>query len=553
MMKYLFFSLLILVSCRQEKADTNTINEGNDNLYKEGVALVQNDNVKAYSKFQQAIIHYNKLKDSVKISKSLIYQSIVQNYTGDYLGAEATLVEALNYMKEGDESYYSVYGSLGNLKYDQKEYSEAEKWYTKALAEEIKSPDEKVNLINNKSASEYRQGKYSKALKTLKQIDLTKISDQNLINRIKENTVYTQWLQNNNYPAQKEFEKLLKEKLQNNDLWGANSSYAHLAEINQKTAPEASLIYAKKMLKNAIKIKSPEDRLEAMEKIISVDTSSNSKQNFKTYKALSDSIQRSRNDYRNRFAYIKYDSEKKNAENQTLKTQNAESKIKLLQQNIILSALSLLLIGGIFWYKRRKKRLQQEKELEVKNTQLKMSKKVHDVVANGIYQVMTKIENQKDFDKDKALDELEFVYEKSRDISYEKEDIKDTIEFAEKIFTLIDSFKSDHVKPFLTGNSQNIWDGVNETTQNEVFQVIRELLINMKKHSQASLVTFKFEKNHNLIHIQYKDNGIGIPGEIIKGNGLTNTVSRIEKIKGTIIFDNTTETGLKINISFPTS
>lgn len=75
----------------------------------------------------------------------------------------------------------------------------------------------------------------------------------------------------------------------------------------------------------------------------------------------------------------------------------------------------------------------------------------------------------------------------------------------------------------------------------------------MKKHSQASFVAFKFEKNHNLIHIQYKDNGIGIPGEIIKGNGLTNTVSRIEKIKGTIIFDNTTETGLKINISFPTS
>ena len=552
-MRYLFFCLLILVSCKQEKVNSHTANEGNDDLYKEGIALVQNDNIKAYSKFQQAIIHYSKLKDSVKISKSLIYQSIVQNYTGDYLGSEATLVEALNYMKEGDESYYSVYGSLGNLKYDQKEYSEAEKWYTKALAEEIKSIEEKANLINNKSASEYRQGKYINALKTLAQIDLTKISDKNLINRVKENTVYIQWLQNNNYPAQEEFENLLANKLQNNDFWGANSSYAHLAEINQKAAPEASLHYARTMLQNAIKIKSPEDRLEAMEKIIAVDSPSNSKQNFKSYKTLSDSIQRSRNDYRNRFAYIKYDSEKKNAENQTLKTQNAESQIKLLQQNVILVALSLLLISGYLWYRRRKKRLQKEKELEVKNTQLKMSKKVHDVVANGIYQVMTKIENQENFDKEKALDELEFVYEKSRDISYEKPEIKDTVEFAERIFNLIDSFKNDHIKPFLTGNSQNIWNDVSGTVQNEIFQVIRELLVNMKKHSQASLVAFKFEKNNNEIYIQYKDNGIGIPGEIIHGNGLSNTVSRIEKIKGTITFDNTTEKGLKVNISFPTS
>lgn len=552
-MRYLFFCLLILVSCGQDKENLPTATEGNDNLYKAGIALVQNDNIKAYSKFQQAIIHYSRLKDSVKISKSLIYQSIVQNYTGDYLGSEATLVEALNYMKEGDESYYSVYGSLGNLKYDQKEYSEAEKWYIKALGEGIKSIEEKANLINNKSASEYRQGKYTYALKTLGQIDLTKLSDKNLINRIKENTVYIHWLQNNNYPAQEEFENLLTDKLQNNDLWGANSSYAHLAEINQKASPEASLNYAEKMLQNAIKIKSPEDRLEAMEKIIAVDTPSNSRQNFKVYKSLSDSIQTSRNDYRNRFAYIKYDSEKKNAENQTLKTQNAESQIKLLQQNVILVALLLLLISGYLWNRRRKKRLQKEKELEIKNTQLKMSKKVHDVVANGIYQVMTKIENQENFDKEKALDELEFVYEKSRDISYEKPEIKDTIEFAEKIFTLIDSFKSDHIKPFLTGNSQNIWNDVNGTVQNEIFQVIRELLVNMKKHSQANLVVFKFEKNNDQINIQYKDNGIGIPGEIIQGNGLSNTVSRIGKIKGTIIFDNTTEKGLKINISFPTS
>ncbi|MEG0928320.1 sensor histidine kinase [Chryseobacterium sp.] len=175
------------------------------------------------------------------------------------------------------------------------------------------------------------------------------------------------------------------------------------------------------------------------------------------------------------------------------------------------------------------------------------------MVANGIYQVMTKIENQDHFDRDKALDELEFVYEKSRDISYDKADSNNKVEFHEKISGLVGSFKNDTVKTFLAGNSLSIWNDVNDSTQNEIYQVLRELLVNMKKHSQATLVAFKFERTNNLIQIQYTDNGIGILGEIIHKNGLTNTVSRIEKIKGTVIFDPKTEKGLKVYISFPAS
>lgn len=73
----------------------------------------------------------------------------------------------------------------------------------------------------------------------------------------------------------------------------------------------------------------------------------------------------------------------------------------------------------------------------------------------------------------------------------------------------------------------------------------------MKKHSQASLVAFKFERKDDMIHIQYTDNGIGIQDEISYNNGLRNTVSRIEIIHGQIIFDTQTEKGLKIYISFP--
>nr|WP_315027601.1 hypothetical protein [uncultured Chryseobacterium sp.] len=553
MIRYLLFFLLIIVSCEKKTTISYDKTDG-DRLYNEGEHLLQKNSIEAYAKFQQALRIFYKEKDSSNISKSLICQAIAQKQTGDVFGAETTLVEALNYMKDNDESLYSVYGNMGDLKYDQKEYAAAEEWYKKALKEKISFTQMEYSILNNKAASEYRQGKYSLALHTLLQIDLSKVENVQVQGKIKENILYTKWLQNKNYPAYKEFENLLNFKLKNNDKWGVNSSYSHLAEIHQDINPETSLFYAKQMLKTAENLNSPEDRLEALEKISYVDNPQNASKNFLQYKTLSDSIQNYKNFNRNRFAYIKYDSEKKEIENQRLKTKNAESDIEILKRNIGIVALGLSLIAGLFWYRRRKKRLQQEKELEVKNTQLKLSKKVHDVVANGIYQVMTKIENQEEFDKEEALDELEFVYEKSRDISYEKDDSKyEEKDFSEKISELIAPFNNENIKTYLAGNDKNIWKGISKTTQGEIYQIIRELLVNMKKHSEASIVSFRFERRNDLIKIYYTDNGKGIKGGMIYKNGLTNTGSRIEAIHGEIIFDTETEKGLKINISFPVS
>lgn len=549
MIRYLFFILLFFIACEKKTAIHNAPEA--DKLYDEGTSLLLKDNIEAYKKFQEALNYYYKTRDSSNISKSLICQAIAQKYTGDIFGAETTLVDALTFMKEGDESLYSAYSTLGDIKYAQKEYASAEEWYAKGLSEKNTSQKDKFDMLNNKGAAEYRQKKYSEALKTLKSIDLKNVNDINLKNRIKENIVYTQWLQDKNYPAQSEFEELLKLKLKNNDNWGANSSYSHLAEINQDSNPNISLYYAHQMLNTAEKIKSPDDRLEAIEKISLVDNSSNAIKNFKKYKHLSDSIQSYKNDNRNRFAYIKYDGEKKEIENQRLKAEKVEKEFQLLWQYFLSGLLVALLIIIIILYKKRQKKLQQEKEIEVKNTQLKMSKKVHDVVANGIYQVMTKIENQKDFDRDKALDELEFVYEKSRDISYDK--IGEEKEFSKVISELIASFNNDTVKTFTAGNSPAIWEPISATVKDEVYQMIRELMVNMKKHSHASHVAVKFEKIDNIVDIQYKDNGIGISGDLIYKNGLRNTASRIEAINGTITFDTKIETGLKVNLSFPVS
>lgn len=540
---FLMFSLYIFNSC-QENAEKNSNIIKGDTLYDEGYNLLEKNDVKAYLKFQEAISYYNKENDFSNISKSLILQANAQQNKGDFLGAESTLVEALKLMNDDDESLYSLYDTMANVKSDQHQYLQALEWYNKALSSKIESEKNRLSILCNKAVAEYKLKRYRQALKILKNIDLPKTQDSNLINRIKDNIEYIEWLDNSNTNAKINIEKILKLKLASNDLWGANSSYAHLADITEKSDPEKSLYYAKKMLETAHINKSPEDKLEALEKIIYVDKPINLNRHFKIYKKLSDSIQSSRNDYTSKFAFIKY-------ENTKVKAEKVEKENQLLWLSLVLALFVAIFILVVILYKKRQKRLQQEKELEVKNTQLKMSKRVHDVVANGIYQVMAKIENQEDFDRDKALDELEFVYEKSRDLSYEK--AGEEKEFSQEISELIAGFNNTTVKTFTAGNDPSVWEKVSSAVKEEVYQMVRELMVNMKKHSQASHVAVKFEKTGETVEIQYKDNGVGISGDLIYKNGLRNTASRIEAIGGTITFDTKIEKGLKVNLSFPAS
>ncbi|MDR6463616.1 tetratricopeptide (TPR) repeat protein [Chryseobacterium sediminis] len=506
----------------------------------------------AYVYFDKAKEVFLKSKNKIKEGKCLIQMAIISTNKGDYYNGQSLSTQAIRIFDENDKNQfsdiYSNYINLGISSDNLKDYKNAIK-YSKLALKFAVDESSKLIALNNLSRIYKENKQYAQAIKIYKNIiSRSKTQNNQVYPTALTNLTTSEWLSDPSFNPEPELLKALKIRENENDLWGQNSSHSHLSNYFINKNSEKALFHANKMYEISKKIKSPDDQLEALRKIIKLDPHSY-KKFFNRYTTLADSLQTERNNSKNQFALIKFDTEQ-------IKKQNAQNKNYILTQYIAIGILVVVLVVLtliIMWYKKRQKGLQQEKELEIKNTQLKMSKKVHDVVANGIYQVMTKIENQEDFDRNKALDELEFVYEKSRDISYEKPDAKDILEFDEKISGLIGSFKNEDVNTFLAGNEKNIWDGVSDSAKDNVYQVIRELLVNMKKHSQASLVAFKFEKNNNLIKIQYTDNGIGIPGDLSYKNGLRNTVSRIENIEGEITFDNTTEKGLKIYISFPAS
>ncbi|MGY0035742.1 sensor histidine kinase [Pedobacter sp. NJ-S-72] len=177
---------------------------------------------------------------------------------------------------------------------------------------------------------------------------------------------------------------------------------------------------------------------------------------------------------------------------------------------------------------------------------------MHDVVANGLYRVMTEIENQDSLDRDSILDKLENMYEKSRDISYEELQFTDQ-NFHVKISDLLRSFATETTRIVLVGNTAGLWEKVSTQAKLEIEHVLQELMVNMTKHSSASNVAVKFVQTNNCINIYYTDNGIGISKEGQFNNGLTNTGNRIKSIHGEIIFETKAEKGLKVQISFPVS
>ncbi|NIF07788.1 ATP-binding protein [Chryseobacterium sp. Tr-659] len=527
-----------------------------DKMYNDAVSQYNKDNEKAFTLLSKAESIYKLSNDSLNIASCLITKSIILNDIGDYLSSNERAIDALNFLTLPKDSAYlpSIYNNLAISEKNLKHYDEALSWYHKALR--TSSDNYQKIIIKNNIANTYGKLKsYSQGIRLYESLLKDKSLPQHQADyaRILDNYNYIKWLENNSYKAEEGLLTALALRKKISDKPGLISSHSHLAEFYLYSDKKKALDHINEKYQLAKVVKNPNDTSEALEFLIKNDTGAHLQKYFLEYQHLNDSIHLSRDKAKNRFALIEFDVEKKNAENQRLKIITVQKQNRILKQNVILGILSLSLIAAWIWYKRRKKGLQQENELKIKENQLHLSKKVHDVVANGIYQVMTKIENQEYFDKEKVLDELEFVYEKSRDISYEKTSSENKLEFSKRVSILTASFNNENVKTYLAGNDENIWKTLNDFKREEIYQVMRELLINMKKHSYSTHVAFKFERKNDIIQIQYTDNGIGIPGGITYKNGLTNTDSRIEAINGEIIFDTGIEKGLKIYISFPAS
>lgn len=551
-MKIFIYCLLIFIYSCSEKPnyDKKIKNQYYDKAW---FYFDKGEKVKSFIEFEKAKNHFLKEGDSLGVAKCLMNMSIIMTDQGDYFGGQETSLEANKFFNENNKSNHTYiganYNNLGIASFNLKNYKEAEKFYNLAIWFSDTILDTQIYL-NNKALLLQNDKNYQEAIIVYNQLFQQSHDNKIEYSRALSNLSRTRWLLNNNYNPLPEFRKALLIRFKEHDSIGLNASYSHLADYYIKNNQDSALFYARKMYEVSKEIKSPDDQVEALQKLISLEDENNSKKYFKVYQKLDDSLQTARNKAKNQFALIRYETEKNKADFLKAQAESTEKHNKIIVRNIIVVALVIFLLFGYLYYTRRQKRLKQEKELEVKNTELKYSKKVHDKVANRIYQLMSQVENKSDIDRDSLIFGLENVYETSRDISYDNKDVDENKIFSEQLQNMLNSYQSSSVNVIFNGNKENIWENVSFQNKTEIYLILQELMTNMKKHSQADKVFLKFSKEKNIVNISYTDNGIGMKNHLPK-NGLQNMENRILVIHGKINFDSETNNLLKINISFP--
>lgn len=559
MTKYLFlFFLFLVIGCKKKLCIDE--NKTENALYKKAwFFLDKNQSDSAFYYLNLAKDDYLKHRDSFSAGKCLVNMAIIQEDHSDNFGSLETSMDALAFFKEKNKMHHSFlatnYNNLGVNAGSLEDYKQSEYFYRKALSFTT-DPEDVVMFLNNYATTLHQAKKYKEAQvifeKALAKIDKTHFAYP----RLQINLARTKSFLDKDYNPTTIYNASLEFYTQQKDLWGQDASYAYLSDYYMKNNPNLALEYAYKMLKIATEIDSPKDRLDALYKIVKLEDNQRSKFYFEKFHKLDDSLHTANLQTKNQYALVRYDTEKNKADKLKLQKENVKKKYELILHKAIIGLVIALAFAVLFWFftinRKKQIRLDLEAKNKIKEHDLRTSKKVHDIVANGLYRMMTEIENHPELDRDKLLYKLENMYEKSRNISYEHEgETSNQLDFKESVYQLIQSFDSEDVKIFIVGNSSDIWVNINAEVKNQIHHILQEIMVNMKKHSHASRVILKFSKAENTININYVDNGIGMDKLEMPKNGLLNTGNRIRGINGRIIFDTETNIGLRIHISFP--
>lgn len=553
-MKYLCLTLLIAItffSCRkgtekQNKEDNPYYNMAFD--YRE-----KGMSDSAYLYFTKAKDLFLEKKDSLGAGKCLVNMSMIGIDKGDYFGAQEMSLSAIQYFDEQKKEQFayisSNYNNLGNSSKSISDFERAIKFYNLSIKFSVDSISTLVN--HNNKAVVYKEMKdYPSAIKIYDSIIHKTGGNQIEYARILNNRAYTKWLQNPAYHVIPEYLKALHIRELNKNLWGQNASYTHLAEFYGNKNLDSALFYANRRYQVATVIRSPDDQLSALTDLIKFSPATQAKIYFIKHHHLNDSLQTARWNNKNQFALIRYETEKHKADALKAQRENDQKRSRLQIVYFIVFALIMSLLSVYLWFRKRNRLLQQEKELEVKNTELRYVKKIHDRVANKVYHLMSEVENTPGINRNLIVDKLEALYDISRDISYDSPEPTTEGRTAAEISAMLQSYSSASTEVLIVGNEEEIWEGIPEISKTELFLVMQELMTNMKKHSRAQRVVIKFQRNDNCITVLYADNGVGL-NNAAKRNGLQNTENRINHIRGTITFESILEEGLEINISFP--
>lgn len=536
-------AVLFLFSCKKEKDSGENKNPEFEKL------LAKADSYYENQKYDSALVYYYKAKlvctpdELDNISFALYYISEIQQKQSDFSGSEATATESLKINPNYSDNF-SFYNLLGTNYLEQNDFEEAIKYYN--LADKgIKRQIDKCVIKNNIGYIYLESKQFSKAKVILESIVThdSLVADKENYARVLDNLGFA-YFKLNQPQAIDYLNRSLKIRDSIKNDSESIASYMHLSEYYLNSNPTLAQDFAQKAYNSATAINSPDDRIEALKFQITSGNSNDVKKLALMQMSISDSINIIRQTSKNQFAKFKFDNSIALKESEKQKTQKQLYLILFLFASTIFSII-------FFTIRSRNRRKLRTISYE---TETRISKRLHDELANDVFNALTYAETQDLQDnekKEQLLENLDAIYTRTRNIAKENSDIDTGSNFQDNLQSIIASYISDDVNVLIQNQNPINWLLVKKEVKIAVYRTLQELLVNMKKHSQCSVVVIRFESTKNKITINYSDNGIGTSEMLKFKNGLQNAENRILAIKGTLTFETESGKGFKAQIIVP--
>lgn len=507
---------------------------------------------------------YGLVHDSLQMAEKLIFMGNIYWTYNDFIELESTGTEILGLLGKSfdpgvDTAYAAIAYNFYGLAYTgRNEYGNALESYRQAL--KLAKDSVSINTIRNNTAWVMMEsGDYAKAIPILEKLRRSNAleNDSVTLAKVLDNLGYSLF-KNDGKEGLSHLVKSLEIRVKTDDRFGQVPSYLHLSEYFKNSNPTLARKHAAKAYSIATSLSSPNDRLAALKALRKISSGRELEHFSELHIKIGDSVEKVRQRAKNQFAKIRYDYGQKNAENLSLKAQNAQKALEMEQahnRNRIL-ALSLLCaalaIAVVYLFMRKK--LKEDKILEARKAEGNMAKKVHDELANDLYNVLTFAETQdlsKSERKETLLETLDNVYSRTRDIARESNPVDTGEHYPTQLREMLSGYGNSDCAVITQGIDSIPWLGISDTKKYFTWRILQELMVNMKKHSGAHAVAVRFEFADNSVRIIYSDNGIGMGEENKKyKNGLRNVENRIDAIGGSISFGPGRINGLIVSMSY---
>lgn len=507
---------------------------------------------KAFIYFEKRAEKNLASKDTLGATYSLELISLGQFNLGLFYESESTAIRALKLLDDLKNSEPAVkarkrlLNQLGMLYRRVEDFDNSNRFYEQALSLNTDLLG-KISIINNIANNYGDQHQYDNAVDYLDTYynEVLELPDTLPKATYLDNLGYYQ-SKIGNSEALSNMELALSIKTQINQLPSIFSSYRHLSHY---FLDRGDLIQAKKYSEMAENISDSlnvaDYRLEALSLKLKLENNPD----FDAYLKLQSKIHKTNLSKENKFAAIKYDFQK--SELKLKESEIEKEREETLKLIYLLLAFVILLLSALLYFLLRSKH-KKDNIQQVFNTETRISKKIHDELANDMSNIMNFVENElktSDDNKSKLLSTLQDVYERTRDISTETGSI-DFIHFSESLKYLLIQHNNPNVKIIINDVNTIEWPTISNHKKLAVYRTLQELMVNMKKHSQAHLVTVVFKKLDHKNEIWYKDDGRGDSLEHMRQNGLSNAESRMKEIGGKLTFETSQGNGFKAIITF---